>query len=368
MKPTQKVLNGHAAVKVAIVQTAPVFFDRERTIDKACLKIAEAASQGAQIIVFSEAWIAGYPYWGEGWESRVGDWMDVRGKFFDSTLVIDGDECARLCAAAAKANAVVVIGCNEMDPRPAVHTVYNSLLTIDNHGQILGRHRKMMPTFVERAVWGCGDGSDLQCFDTDFGRIGGLICGENLMTLARAHLIAQGEDFHVSVFPGAFALHTGPKLEEFDAKAESFWGYASCRNHAFEAGAFVLGSCGYITEADFPVDFALRDSLNIDYAKGGSAVYAPIGIPLTPTAPGDTIVYATCPAQFIKIAKAVIDTVGHYSRPDIFTLSVHPRDTAAVASLARQAVESIHRGELDRIADRHEVGVSAIEAAVVASA
>ena len=224
MKPTQKVLNGHAAVKVAIVQTAPVFFDRERTIDKACLKIAEAASQGAQIIVFSEAWIAGYPYWGEGWESRVGDWMDVRGKFFDSTLLIDGDECARLCAAAAKANAVVVIGCNEMDPRPAVHTVYNSLLYIDNHGQILGRHRKMMPTFVERAVWGCGDGSDLQCFDTDFGRIGGLICGENLMTLARAHLIAQGRTFTCRSFPGAFALHTGPKLEEFDAEARELLG------------------------------------------------------------------------------------------------------------------------------------------------
>ena len=139
-----------------------------------------------------------------------------------------------------------------------------------------------MPTFVERAVWGCGDGSDLRPVETDYGRIGGLICGENLMTLARAHLIAQGEDFHVAVFPGAFALHTGPKLEEFDATAESFWGYSSCRAHAFEAGAFVLGSCGYITEADFPTDFALRDSLNIDYAKGGSAVYAPIGIPLAP--------------------------------------------------------------------------------------
>ena len=193
---------------------------------------------------------------------------------------------------------------------------------IGNHGEVLGRRRKMMPTFVERAVWGCGDGSDLQPVETDYGRIGGLICGENLMTLARAHLIAQGEDFHVAVFPGAFALHTGPKLEEFDATAESFWGYSSCRAHAFEAGAFVLGSCGYITDADFPSDFALRDSLNIDYAKGGSAVYAPIGIPLAPPTPGDTIVYAVCPAQFVKIAKAVIDTVGHYARPDLFTLSV----------------------------------------------
>ena len=360
MKPSHKVLNGHEAVKVAIVQTAPVFLDRERTIDKACVKIAEAAREGAQIIVFSEAWIAGYPYWGEGWESRVGDWMDVRSRFYDSTLLIGSEDTERLCAAAARANAVVVIGCNEMDGQPAVHTIYNSLLFIDNHGRVLGRHRKMMPTFVERAVWGCGDGTDLLPFETDYGRVGGLICGENLMTLARAHLIAQGEDFHVAVFPGAFALHTGPKLEEFDATGDSFWGYSSCRAHAFEAGAFVLGSCGYITQDDFPHDFALRDSLNIDYAQGGSAVYAPIGIPLTPATPGDTIVYAVCPAKFIKIAKAVIDTVGHYARPDVFTLSVRPQ----TRQKAQRAVESLGAGELSRIADRNEVQAADIERAV----
>lgn len=364
MKPSQKVLNGHPAVKVAIVQAAPVFFDREATIDKACAKIAEAAGQGAQIIVFSEAWVSGYPYWGEGWESRVGDWMNVRGRFYDSTLLLESDDTARLRAAAAKADAVVAIGCNEMDPRAAVHTIYNTLLFIDNHGQILGRRRKLMPTFVERAVWGCGDGSDLEVYETDYGRIGGLICGENLMTLARAHLIAQGEDFHVAVFPGAFALHTGPKLEEFDATAESFWGYSSCRAHAFEAGAFVLASCGYITEADFPADFALRDTLNIDYAQGGSAVYAPIGIPLVPPTPGDTIVYGVCPAQFVKIAKAVVDTMGHYARPDVFSLVHHARTPSLEGSsrgAAIRAVESLPAGELLRIADRHEVTTAMIE-------
>lgn len=367
MKATQKVLNGHPVVKVAIVQTAPVFFDREATISKACAKIEEAAAQGAQIIVFSEAWISGYPYWGEGWESRVGDWMDVRSRFYDSTLLVDSEDTARLCAAAARANAVVAIGCNEMDPRPAVHTIYNTLLFIDNHGQVLGRRRKIMPTFVERAVWGNGDGSDMRVFETDYGRIGGLICGENLMTLARAHMIAQGEDFHVAVFPGAFALHTGPKLEEFDASAESFWGYSSCRAHAFEAGAFVLGSCGYITQADITQDFALRDSLNVDYAKGGSAVYAPIGIPLAPPTPGDTIVYAVCPAQFVKIAKAVIDTMGHYSRPDLFSLAFHAQphqDPARGRGTAQRVLESVPGGELMRIADRHEVTTAQLEAAM----
>jgi predicted amidohydrolase len=367
MRPTKKVLNGHAEVKVAIVQTAPVFLDRDRTIEKACLKIAEAAGQGAQIIVFSEAWIAGYPYWGEGWESRIGDWVDVRGKFFDNALVISQEECAQLCAAAARANAVVVIGCNEMDPHPAIHSIYNSLLYIDNHGRILGRHRKIMPTFAERTVWGRGDGSDLQSFETDYGRISGLICGENLITLARAHLISQGEDFHVSVFPGAFTLHTGPRLEELDADGQSFWGYSSCRNHASESGAFVLGSCGYITQSDFPEDFALRDTLNIDYAQGGSAIYSPIGVPITPPTYGDTIVYATCEAHNIKVAKAIIDTVGHYSRSDIFTLNVHPRVSCGAKIVSKQAVESISQDGLNRIADRHEVTVAAIEEAVLAA-
>ena len=360
LRPNQKVLNGRPAVKVAIVQTAPVFFDRDKTLDKACAKIEEAARAGAQIIVFSEAWVSGDPYWGEGWESNVSDWMETRARFYDSTLVIPSEDTDRLCSAAAKANAVVVIGCNEVDSRPAVHTIYNTLLFIDNHGQILGRRRKIMPTFVERAVWGLGDGSDLMSYQTDYGRIGGLICGENLMTLARAHMIMQGEDFHVAVFPGAFALHTGPKLEEFDATADSFWGYSTCRSHAFEAGAFVLASCGYITAADIPADFKMRSTLNVDYAQGGSAVYAPIGIPMTPPTAGDTIVYSVCPAQLIKIAKAVIDTVGHYSRPDIFTLSMH----AQPHQQAARAVEALPAGELARIADRHEVSVAQIESAV----
>jgi hypothetical protein len=126
----------------------------------------------------------------------------------------------------------------------------------------------------------------------------------------------------------------------------------------------VLASCGVITADDFPRDFALRDSLNIDYAKGGSAVYAPIGIPLISPTPGDTIVYAVCPAQFVKIAKAVIDTVGHYARPDLFTLSFNATPHQGPLPLARRAVESLPAGELRRIGDRHEVSIGELEAAV----
>lgn len=371
MRPAQKVLGGHPAIKVAVVQTAPVYLDRERTVDKAIAKIAEAGREGANVIVFSEAWISGYPYWGEGWQTPVGAWMSVRTRFYDSALMVDSDDTRRLADAAARANAVVVMGCNEMDERASAHTIYNTLLVIDNHGRLVGRRRKTMPTFVERAVWGMGDGSDLGVIETEFGRLGALICGENLMTLARAHMIAQGEDVHIAVFPGAFALHTGPKLEEFDVDAQSFWGYSSCRAHAFEAGAFTLASCGYIKAEDVPADFPLRDTLNVDYARGGSAIYAPIGIPMTPPTPGDTIVYATCPADLIKVAKAIIDTVGHYARPDLFELRfkgplaaspVTSMETSAQAAL--RAIESLPRDQLRRIADAHEVDLAALEAAV----
>lgn len=360
MNAKHKVLNGRESVKVAIVQTPPAFLNKERTLDIACRRIEEAASNGANVIAFSEAWVSGYPYWGEGWESRLGDWIDVRTAFYDNALMIPSDDTRRLCEAAAKANAVVIVGCNELDSEVASHTIYNTLLFIDNHGAILGRHRKIMPTFVERAVWGQGDASGIRSYATDFGRIGGLICGEHLMTLARAHLISQGEDIHLGVFPGAFALHTGPKLEELDDTGNQFWGYTSCRAHAFEAGAFVMASCGIMEKSSFPPDFPLSDTLNIDYAKGGSAVYAPIGIPMTPPTYGDTIVYADCPAQMIKIAKAIIDTCGHYSRKDLFTLTVQGANTP----LAIQALESTPATQLERIADRHEVARSELESAL----
>lgn len=358
MQAREKILNGRDSVRVAIVQTPPAFLNKDKTLDIACDRIMQAAAGGANVIAFSETWISGYPYWGEGWESRLGDWIAVRSAFYDNAMLIPSDDTQRLCDAAARANAVVIIGCNELDSDPASHTIYNTLLFIDNHGSILGRHRKVMPTFVERAVWGFGDANGMRSYATDFGRIGGLICGEHLMTLARAHMISQGEDIHLGVFPGAFNLHMGPRLEEKDETGDSFWGYTSCRAHAFEAGAFVMASCGIMQESALPEDFPLRDTLNIGYADGGSAVYAPIGIPLVKPTYGDTIVYADCPAQMIKIAKAIIDTCGHYARNDLFTLHVKNTQPERIV----QAVETAGAGSLNRIADKYEVSRLEIEA------
>jgi nitrilase len=240
------VLGGRESVKVAIVQKAPRFLDKEASLDRAEAYIAEAAGIGAELIVFPEAWLAGYPYWTEGWDSSLQSWVGGRVAFRDAAVLAPSEDTERLGAAARRANAYVVMGCNEIDPRPEVGTIYNTLLFFDPEGRLIGRHRKTMPTFSERVFWGQGDAGDLRVFNTEIGRLGGLICGEHLMTLMRAAMIGLGEDIHIAVFPGAFALHTGPELVERDADHSSFWGHSSVRAHAMEAGAFVLSACGII--------------------------------------------------------------------------------------------------------------------------
>ena len=167
------VLGGREAVKVAIVQKAPRFLDKEASLTRAETYIAEAAAGGAELIVFPEVWLAGYPYWTEGWDSSLQPWVGGRVAFRDAAVLAPSEDTERLGAAASRANAYVVMGCNEIDPRPEVSTIYNSLLFFDPAGRLMGRHRKTMPTFSERMFWGQGDAADLQVFDTDIGRIGG---------------------------------------------------------------------------------------------------------------------------------------------------------------------------------------------------
>jgi len=319
-----KIFAGRDRVRVAIIQTAPVFMDLQRSVDKACLKIAEAASEGAELIVFSETWLSGYPYWDEGWNSQSEPWAQMRETFYDNALHVPGELFQKVADAAAQAGAIVVIGCNEIDERPGKHTLYNTLLYIGSDGRLLGKHRKLRPTFVEAAFWGSGAGDDLYSWPTEIGRIGGLICSEHTMTLVRARMIEQGEDFHIAVYPGAFDLWNGPKLEVEDKTGEFFPGYASARAHAVESGSFVLLAMGYLDEVDIPADFPMRDSLNIEYARGGSMVISPAGVPIAGPVHGDAILYADCEARVVKLCKAVIDVNGSYARPDLLSLHYHP--------------------------------------------
>lgn len=327
MSASSKIFAGKERVEVAIVQTSPVFLDLQRSVDKACEKIAEAAAAGAELIVFSETWLTGYPYWDEGWNTSSAPWAEVRERFYDNALQIPSEPFQRLCEAARAADAIVVIGCNELDERPNRHTIYNTLLYIDRNGTLLGKHRKLRPTYVEAAFWGSGAGDDLHTHPTSIGRIGGLICSEHVMTLVRARMIEQGEDFHISVYPGMFDLWNGPKLEVDDATGEFFPGYASARAHAIESGSFVLLAIGYLDPAQVPADFPMRDSLNIEYARGGSMIISPAGVPIAGPARGDVILQATCEARLVKLGRAVIDVNGNYGRPDLLTLSYHPWNT-----------------------------------------
>jgi len=324
MSKSQKIMGGRESVKVAIVQTAPVFMDIERSVDKACAKIREAGESRADLIVFSETWLSGYPYWDEGWNSDSEPWNAMRERFYDNALLVPSAHTDWISDAATRVSAVVAIGCNEIHEGPGVHTIYNTLLYFDSDGTILGKHRKLRPTYVEAAFWGAGRGDDLYTHPTAIGRIGGLICSEHTMTLVRARMIAAGEDFHIAVYPGAFDLWSGPKLEVFDESGTFFPGYASTRAHAIETGGFVICALSYITDDDIPADFPMRDSLNISYARGGSMIISPAGVPIAGPVYGDAIITAECPARMIKLAKAIIDTNGHYARNDILTLSYHP--------------------------------------------
>ena len=364
----KRVLSGRESVKVAIVQKASRFLDKEASLERAEAYIAEAAATGAELIVFPEVWLAGYPYWTEGWDSSLQAWVGGRLAFRDAAVLAPSEDTERLGAAARRANAYVVMGCNEIDPRPEVSTIYNTLLFFDPEGRLMGRHRKTMPTFSERLFWGQGDAGDLRVFDTEIGRLGGLICGEHVMTLMRAAMIGLGEEIHIAVFPGAFALHTGPELEEWDANHSSFWGHFSVRAHAMEAGAFVLSACGIIDESDIPDAFPHKGKMNIRYARGGSSIIAPLGIPLAGPAEGPQIVRAELQAWMIKAVKAIVDTAGHYSRPDVVRLLINDQAPGREPVLrSRSFFENLSPRALADASDAHGVEPSRVESLLQSS-
>jgi len=191
IKRERQEKSGLTCFRVAAVQAAPVFLDRDATVEKGCGLIAEAASAGARLAVFPETWIPGYPAWANA-DSRwnYGPAKKVFALLSRNAVDVPGPEVTRLCEAACSHCIAVVMGINE---RTATGTLYNSMLFIDRDGTLLGVHRKLVPTYHERMVWGRGDGSTLSVFDSSVGRLGGLVCWENWMPLARYALYAQGE-------------------------------------------------------------------------------------------------------------------------------------------------------------------------------
>lgn len=366
--PEKKLLGGQDKVKVALAQAAPVFMDKEKTVEKVCRLIKEAGSNGAQLAVFPETFIPTYPAWYTGgWESSPKEWGPYMIALQDNAIVVGSRDTEILGQACREAGIYVAIGCNELDDRPGSRTVYNTLLFFGRDGKVIGRHRKLMPTFTERTYWGFGDASDLFVLDTDIGRIGGLICGENMMVLLKAAMMSKGEEFHIAVWPGAWSGHGRTALmdPETDTQGETSPIYPSTRSYALEAQCFVLSCSGLLRPSDFPERWThLLGShhMNITAAVGGSAVVNPFGRFISgPTFNQETILYADCHANQIKLAKVIFDVLGHYTRWDVVRLQVRQEPWVPEVKAGKAYHLEVPGQELRHISEENEIELNKLE-------
>lgn len=297
--------------KVAAAQLAPVFLNKEKTVEKACAAIAEAASQGAELIVFPEAFISGYPDW--VWlipNSKGAELNALYQKLVENAVSIPDDSTAQLCKAAKEANINVVMGMHERNTETSNASLYNSLLFINDKGNILGKHRKLIPTGGERLIWAQGDGSTFEAYDTSVGKLGGLICWENFMPLARNAMYEFGTQI--------LAAPTWDKSPNW---------LGSMQHIAREGGLFVISVCMALKMEDIPDEFEFkklypegREWIN----TGNSCIIGPNGKFLAgPLDSEEGILYADIDLQQIIASKRMFDVVGHYARPDVFNFSIN---------------------------------------------
>src|SRR5512133_2859462 len=299
----------------AVAQTATVLLDTPATVERALALMAEAARKGVQLLVCPEAFIGGYPKGADFHIYLGGRTPQGRAEFrqyFDAAVTMDGPEIAQLAKAAGQHRLYVVVGVIERDGG----TLYCTAVYLGPDGQVLGKHRKLMPTALERLVWGFGDGSTLQAVDTPYGKLGAVICWENYMPALRMAMYQQ-----------RIALYCAPTADDRDS-------WASTMQHiALEGRCFVLSACQHLRRSQFPDDMnnRLPEAPETVLMRGGSMIIDPLGKVLAgPVFNEDALLTAELDMSLIPMAQMDFDVVGHYARPDVFALHVNTAPQPAV--------------------------------------
>jgi nitrilase len=311
----RKMEKSFPKIRVAVVQAAPVPFNREATVEKACHLTCEAAAKGARLMLFPEAFVPAYPR-GLSFGTVVGS-RSPQGRltwqtYWANAVDIPSPTTEALGAAACESKAYLIVGVIERDSQFSRGTLYCTMLYFNPDGQLIGKHRKLKPTGGERLIWGEGDGSTLTVIDTEFGKVGGLICWENYMPLARMAMYSKGVD-----------LYLAPTADARDS-----W-QSTLRHIACEGRCFVLGCNQFVTKALYPPDLAgVEELANLPeiICRGGSAIISPLGGVLAgPLYDQEGTLFADLDLAEIARAKFDFDVTGHYSRPDVFQLTVNER-------------------------------------------
>lgn len=302
-------------VKVAVVQVGAVPFDLEASLTKAEAMIAQAGNEACELVVFPEAFLSAYPK-GETYGVSIGvrtpEGREEYRRYFDSSVDVPGPATDRLGRAAAAAKCHVVIGVIERE----LGTLYCTVLFFGPDGQLMGKHRKLMPTAGERLTWGFGDGSTLPVFDTPIGKLGAVICWENYMPMMRMAMYGKG-----------ISLYCAPTADDRET-----W-IPTMRHIALEGRCFVLSACQVLRRADFPDDFncSISDDPDAMLMRGGSAIIDPFGRVLAgPLFGEEGLLTAEIDTDDLVRGKFDFDVAGHYSRPDVFTLNVNETQQQAV--------------------------------------
>ncbi len=316
-------MSSHASHAVAVVQHSPIWLDRAATLERAVDLVREAARNGARLIAFPEAFVAGYPIW--VWKLRTSDndiAMELYARLLSQAVDLSSDDLRPLLDAARSHKVTIVCGVNECDRSLSGTTLYNTVVLIGPDGRLLNRHRKLMPTNSERIVWAMGDASGLAVTETAGGKVGSLICWENYMPLARFALYAQGVEIHVA-----------PTWDQGDR-----W-VSSMRHIASEGRCWVLGSGSAMTNDDIPDGTPGRDRIIAGddgwINNGDSVIVNPEGeIVAGPLRQEAGILYAECDPAVVARSRYWLDVAGHYGRPDIFRLQINREARLPIEALA----------------------------------